>query len=108
MDATQSKGRDDSRLGRLIADKDEDGLRQGAPYQPYLQRNEAFPRFPLKITDPDEKAAMNDFIDEIAWAVADEPLVDIRQLDVAAWQQQLNIPDADVTRLLARDDRKRS
>ncbi len=58
--------------------------------------------------DETERAQMNDFIDEIAAAVADEPLVQISDLDVAAWQVNLGISDADVTRLLQMDAKKRS
>ena len=49
---------------------------------------------------------MNDFIDEIAAVVADEPLVRLRELDIAVWQENLNISDEDVKRLLEMDDRK--
>ena len=85
---------------------DENGLKAGVPYEPHPQRNEAFPRFPLKLTDPAEKAAMNGFIDEIATAVAKEPIVKISELDYKAWQEKLNIPQEELERLLAMDVKK--
>ena len=84
----------------------EDDFKVGAPYQPHPQRNEAYPRFPLMLTDESEKNEMNDFIDEIAAAVADEPIVRIKDLDIHAWQKNLNIADQDVRRLLDLDEGK--
>jgi arylsulfatase A-like enzyme len=86
----------------------DDGLKQGAPYEPHPQRNEAFPRFPLMLTDDNEKEAMNGFVDEVAMAVAKEPVVKIRKLDYQAWQMNLGIPDAELERLLTMDDQKAS
>ncbi len=85
---------------------DANDLKVGEPYQPHPQRNEAYPRFPQKIMDPAERAEMTDFIDEIAAVVHDEPLVQLSDLDVAAWQENLGISDADVTRLLEMDAKK--
>jgi arylsulfatase A-like enzyme len=85
----------------------EDDFKIGEPYQPHPQRNEAFPRFPLKLTNETEKAHMNDFIDEVAMAVANEPIVNLRDLDLAAWQKNLGISDQDVKRLLALNDQKK-
>ncbi|GAG53564.1 unnamed protein product, partial [marine sediment metagenome] len=84
----------------------EDDFKIGEPYQPHPQRNEAFPRFPFKLTSETEKAQMNNFIDEIAAAVADEPLVRIKNLDIIAWQKNLQISNEDVKRLLTMDDQK--
>jgi len=84
----------------------DDDLKIGEPYQPHPQRNEAYPRFPKKIIDQAERAQMNDFIEEIAAAVADEPLVQLSDLDVSAWQENLGISDADVARLLELDAQK--
>lgn len=78
-----------------------DGFMIGPPYQPHPQRNEAFPRFPFKIMDEHGKQQMNDNIDEIAQAVAKETLVNLRDLDLEAWQSNLNVPDQEVHRLLA-------
>lgn len=84
----------------------ENDFKIGEPYQPHPQRNEAFPRFPLKLTSETEKAQMNNFIDEIAAAVADEPLVCFKDLDITAWQKNLQISNEDVKRLLDMDDHK--
>jgi arylsulfatase A-like enzyme len=86
----------------------ESDLKAGEPYQPHPQRNEAFPRFPLKIMDEAERALMNDFIEEIAAVVADEPLVKLSDLDITTWQTNLGISDADVARLLEMDTKKLS
>ena len=86
----------------------EDDFKVGPPYQPHPQRNEAYPRFPLKIMDKREKNQMNDNIDEIARAVAKETVVNLRDLDLAAWQKNLNIPDLDVNRLLATVEKLRN
>ncbi len=79
----------------------------GPAYQPNPQRNEAFPRFPLRIVNEEEKAQMNDLVSEILMAVKDEPIVNLRDLDIEAWQTRLNIPDEEVERMLAdRSQRK--
>jgi arylsulfatase len=72
----------------------------GSPYKPYPQRNEAFPRFPIQIMDEKEKSLMNDNIDEIAWAVAKETVVNLHDLDLSSWQENLHISDEQVLRLL--------
>jgi len=82
----------------------EDDLKVGEPYQPHPQRNEAFPRFPKKILDDAERAKMNDFIEEIAMAIADEQGVRITDLDIQAWQKNLKISPKDLQRLLDLDD----
>ena len=81
-------------------------LKVGEAYEPHPQRNEAFPRFPLKLTDEDEKASINTLYDEIEIAIKDEPLVKLADLDMKAWQKNLNVP-ADVVQGLLENDQKR-
>ena len=82
-------------------------FKRGEPYIPHPQRNEAFPRFPDKLTDPAEAAAMNDFLDEVAQAVAQEPVVKLRDLDIAAWQVKGGFSDEEIRRLLQVNDQRR-
>ena len=49
---------------------------------------------------------MNTLFDEVLSAVADEPVVKLRELDVSAWQAKGGITDADIESPLARDDQK--
>jgi arylsulfatase A-like enzyme len=81
-------------------------LKRGAPYSPHPQRNEAFPRFPSKITDPLERSQMNRFLDEVLAVVAKEPVVRLRDLDIASWQQKAGLTDDEVRRLLEADDHR--
>jgi len=83
-----------------------DDLKWGAPYTPHPQRNEAFPRFPSKITDPVERAQMNQFLDEVLAAVAKEPVVRLRDLDIAPWQRKGGFTDEQVRWLLEADDHR--
>ncbi len=82
---------------------DEDDLKVGEPYIPHPQRNEAFPRFPLKLTGEVEKSQINTLYDEILDAIAKEPIVKLDELDLAAWQQNLNVPDEVVQAMLERE-----
>ncbi len=79
-------------------------LLSGPPYVPHPQRNEAFPRFPSQIMEPAARAGMNDLFDEVLAAVAEEPIVRLRELDVAAWQANGDFSDEEIATLLARDD----
>ena len=81
-------------------------LLAGPHYEPHPQRNEAFPRFPDQIMDAHERAATNSLFDEVLEAVAAEPAVRLRDLDVAAWQAKGGFTDAQIEELLARDDQK--
>ncbi len=81
-------------------------LLSGPPYVPHPQRNEAFPRFPSQIMEPAERASMNELFDEILAAVANEPIVRLRELDVAAWQANGDFGDSEIVALLARDDER--
>jgi arylsulfatase len=83
-----------------------DDFKKGEPYLAHPQRNEAFPRFPAKLTDPAEAAAMNDFLDEVAQAVAKEPVVKLRDLDIAAWQAKGGFSDDEIRQLLEVDDQR--
>jgi arylsulfatase len=82
---------------------DDNGLKVGDPYQPHPQRNEAFPRFPLKLTDDHEKASIQTLYEEIQIAIKDEPVVKLAELDMKAWQKNLNVPNDTVQHLLEHD-----
>ena len=84
----------------------ENDFKVGEPYSPHPQRNEAFPRFPLKSMNEAERSQMNGFIDEIAAVVSDEPIVQLADLDITAWQKNLGISPEDVARLLELDQDK--
>jgi hypothetical protein len=86
----------------------EDDFKIGEPYQPHPQRNEAFPRFPLKLTSETEKAEMNDLLSEIPLAIAKEPIVNLRDLDISSWQHNLNVSDKDLEDMLAAHDQLRT
>jgi arylsulfatase A-like enzyme len=79
----------------------------GPPYEPHPQRNQALPRFPAYIMDKAERTQMNDLFEEILAAVASEPVVRLRDLDVAAWQRNGGFSGEAVGQLLQRDDRRR-
>lgn len=79
----------------------EDDFKVGPEYQPHPQRNEAFQRFTLRITDPKEKEEMNSLVSEIPQAVAKEPVVNLKDLDIDAWQNNLKIPKSEVDRMLS-------
>lgn len=81
-------------------------LLAGPPYEPHPQRNEAFPRFPDQIMDPNEKAGMNELFDEVLEAVAREPIVHLRDLDIVAWQAKGGFSDEQIVQLLASDDQR--
>jgi hypothetical protein len=81
-----------------------DDFKVGEAYMPYPQRNEAFPRFPAQMMDESEKAQMNDLFDEILLAIAREPVVKLRELDMAAWQNVGNFSDEAIEKLLATAD----
>lgn len=85
---------------------DENGLKVGEPYQPHPQRNEAFPRFPLKLTDENEKASIQTLYEEIQIAIKDEPIVKLAELDMQAWQKNLNVPNDTVQQLLEHDKQR--
>ena len=78
----------------------------GPPYEPHPQRNEAFPKFPVQIMDPAERAQMNSVFEEVLQAVANEPVVRLRELDIAAWQAKGDFSDEQIEQLLQADDRK--
>jgi len=50
-------------------------------------RNKHFPNFQKRIADPEERAAMNCLDDEVFAAVANEPIVDLRKLDLETWKK---------------------
>lgn len=85
---------------------DEDGLKVGEPYEPHPQRNEAFPRFPLKLIDEAEKATIQTLYEEIQIAIKDEPIVKLAELDMTAWQKNLNVPNDTVQQLLEHDKQR--
>ena len=58
--------------------------------------------------DGDEKAGMNELFDEVLEAVAAEPVVRLRELDIAAWQAKGGFSDEQIEQLLAADDLKYS
>jgi hypothetical protein len=49
---------------------------------------------------------MNDFLDEVTMAVAREPVVKLRDLDVAAWQAKGGFSEKEIRQLLEADDRR--
>lgn len=49
------------------------------------RRNAQFPIFPDRIVDPDEKAAMTSFGEEVILSVEKEELVKLHRLDLSAW-----------------------
>ena len=81
-------------------------LLAGPPYEPHPQRNEAFPRFGEQIMDAEEKAGMKPIFDEVLAAVANEPIVKLRELDIGAWQAKGGFTDGAIGLLLAEDERK--
>jgi hypothetical protein len=81
-------------------------FKEGEPYFPHPQRNEAFPRFPAKLTDPAEMAAINDYLAEVTQAVAKEPIVRLGELDIRAWQKRGGFSDEAINSLLESDDRR--
>jgi arylsulfatase len=88
----------------LVGYTNPNDFKKAAPYEPHPQRNEAFQRFLLKITDEAERRQMNTLVDEIVTAVAKEPVVRLRELDVLAWQQNMGISDQELDRMLETDD----
>jgi arylsulfatase A-like enzyme len=78
----------------------DDDFKVGEPYLPHLQRNEAFPRFPAQMMDEMEKAQLNDLFAEIRQAIAKEPVVKLRELDLAAWQKAGGFSDEAIEKLL--------
>ena len=86
----------------------DNGFKKGQPYTPHPQRNEAFPRFPARITDGVEKARMNDFFDEVLQAVAKEPVVKLRELDIAAWQEKGGFSDEAIKKFLEEDNLRKN
>ena len=85
-----------------------DDFKMGEVYSPHPQRNEAFPRFPAKLTDPTEVAAMNDYLEEVTQAIAKEPVVRLRELDIRSWQEKSGFSDEAINKLLESDDRRHS
>lgn len=79
-------------------------LLRGPPYEPHPQRNEAFPRFPGQIMDEKEREGMNDLLAEVLMAVAHEPVVKLRELDIGAWQAKGGFTDDQIAAFLACDD----
>ncbi|MCP4401143.1 MAG: sulfatase-like hydrolase/transferase [bacterium] len=69
-------------------------------FQPAPYRNRAFPIFHEKLTDPQEAAAMNNFFDEVAEAISKEPVVNLEELDLAAWQKNGHFSDEQIRQLL--------
>ncbi|MCP4167255.1 MAG: sulfatase-like hydrolase/transferase [Chloroflexi bacterium] len=88
-------------LAGYVSDKGE--LLAGPPYEPHPQRNEAFPRFPSQIMNQTEKAQMNDLFDEVRAAIAREPVVQLHQLDIAAWQAKGGFSDEAIIKLIHSD-----
>ena len=60
----------------------------------------------LKLTDETEKEQLNTLYDEILQAIALEPEVRLQDLDIAAWQKKLNVPDAIVQDMLKKDKKR--
>lgn len=52
----------------------------------YPLRNGQFDRFADQITDPEERAAMNDLEQEVIEAVSREELVNLHELDLRSWE----------------------
>ncbi len=69
-------------------------------YEPYPTRNMAFPVFPDTIMDEEEKKTMNNFVDEVVQAVEPESVVDLRELDLKAWQKNGDINDETIKSML--------
>lgn len=63
-------------------------------------RNRAFPIFREKLTDPEERAAMQSFLDEVAQAIAREPVLNLEDLDLSAWQRNGSFTDTQIRQLL--------
>ncbi len=72
-------------------------------FQPKPYRNRAFPLFYEKLTDPQEKVAMNDFFDEVAEAIRKESVVKLEELDLPAWQKNGNFSDEQIQKLLEKE-----
>lgn len=70
------------------------------PFHPHPYRNRAFPIFHEKLTDPAERAVMNDFFDEVTEAIRKESVVKLEELDLAAWQKNGNFSDKQIQKLL--------
>jgi len=79
-----------------------------APFEPRPYRNRAFPLFHEKLTDPQEKATMNDFLDEVVQAVRDEPVVQLEDLDLATWRRNGGFTDDQIRALTERLKRERA
>jgi arylsulfatase A-like enzyme len=86
--------------------EDGDFVRQDR-FQPAGYRNRAFPIFQEKLTDPDEKAAMNSVLDEVVQAIEREPVVDLEELDLKSWQQNGSFTDSQIRQLLDDVSRQR-
>ena len=67
---------------------------------------ETAPEKEVFVPPPAEAAAMNSYLDEVAQAVAREPVVKLRDLDVAAWQAKGGFSDEEIRQLLEVDDHR--
>ncbi|MCP4166333.1 MAG: hypothetical protein GY759_10620, partial [Chloroflexi bacterium] len=56
-----------------------------------------------QIMNQTEKAQMNDLCDEVRAAIAREPVVQLHQLDIAAWQAKGGFLDEAIIKLIHSD-----
>lgn len=73
------------------------------PFKPIPYRNSAFPLFPDKLTNRDEKESMNTHLEEVITVIKNEPLVKLSELDLKSWQINGNFSDDQIEALLTRE-----
>jgi len=73
------------------------------PFVPKPYRNHAFPLFPSKLTNEEEKTEMNSHLEEVIAVTRNEPAVHFEDLDLKAWQQNGNYTDEQISELLNRE-----
>lgn len=70
-------------------------------YVPNPNRNIARPQYPKHLVHKDEIEEQNEFIDEVVDAIADEPSVNVADLDYQTWAENLDISKKDLEKVLA-------
>jgi len=73
------------------------------PFVPKPYRNHAFPLFPSRLTNEEEKTEMNSHLEEVIAVTRNEPAVHFEDLDLKAWQQNGNYTDEQISELLNRE-----